>query len=149
MHLQVGAHNVVHVVMDNAANCVLAGERITAQFPWITCSGCVAHAMDLALEDMGKLAWVSPIIKAARDVVKFITNHHKSLALFQEQSSLELLKPGETRFATAIIILQRVLEVKDAMRAAMGHQEWAAWIATAAPATRALANDLQELVSLS
>jgi hypothetical protein len=134
--------------MDNASNCALAGELITAQFPWIFCSGCVAHVMDLALEDMDKLDWVSPRIKAARNVVKFITNHHKSLALFREQSKLELLKPGDTRFATAFIMLQRVLEVKDALRATMGHQDWAAWIATVAPATRALANDLQELVGL-
>jgi hypothetical protein len=49
-------------------------------------------------------------------VLKFITNHHKSLALFRELSDLDLLKPGETRFATNFIMLDRMLKVKAALQ---------------------------------
>ncbi|GAQ91180.1 hypothetical protein KFL_007390040 [Klebsormidium nitens] len=143
---KIGPDNVVHVVMDNAANCKVAGRFITARFPWITCSGCVAHGMDLALEDVGKEEWVSPTLKAARDLVKFITNHHKTIALFRQHSDLELLKPGDTRFATSFITLERLLEVKDSLRATVGHPDWTSWAAAQAPATRALAEDIQELV---
>jgi hypothetical protein len=65
---------------------------------------------------MGKLDWVSSVIVEARTTLKFITNHHKSLALFRSMSKLELLKPGETRFATNFIMLQRMHEVKASLQ---------------------------------
>jgi hypothetical protein len=54
---------------------------------------------------MGKLDWVSSVIAETRTALKFITNHHKSLAFFRNLSKLEFLKPGETRFATNFIML--------------------------------------------
>lgn len=56
--------------------------------------------MDLLLEDICKLDWAKSIKEDAMTVVHFITNHHKSLALFRTQSKehskdLQLKKPGE------------------------------------------------------
>ncbi len=146
--LQIGPDNVTSVVMDNASNCKLAGEIVTARFPWITCAGCVPHAMDLALEDIGKEGWVNPTLKAAHDLVKFIANHHKSLALFRQQSSLELLKPGDTRFASSFITLDRLVELRAALEATFAGQEWGPWVATLSRAKQDLAADLKELVKI-
>jgi len=112
----VGAEIVVQVCMDSAAVCEAAGRKLEARFPHITFTPCTSHCLDLLLEDMGKLDWVSSVIAEARTVLKFITNHHKSLALFRSLSKLELLKPGEIRFATNFIMLQRMHEVKASLQ---------------------------------
>jgi hypothetical protein len=102
--------------MDNAAVCKVAGRKLEGRFPHITFIPCTPHCLDLLLEDMGKLDWVSSVIAEARTTLKFITNHHKSLALFRSLSKLELLKLRETRFATNFIMLQRMHEVKASLQ---------------------------------
>jgi hypothetical protein len=85
------------------------------------------HCLDLLLEDMGKLDWVSSVIAEPRTVLKFITNHQKSLTLFRSLSKLELLKPGETRFATNFIMLQRMHEVKASLQQLVVSDAWGEW----------------------
>ncbi len=101
----VGAEIVVQVCMDSAAVCKAASRKLETRFPHITFTPCTSHYLDLLLKDMGKLDWVSSVIAEARTALKFITNHHKSLALFRSLSKLELLKAGETGFATNFIML--------------------------------------------
>jgi hypothetical protein len=101
----VGAEIVVQVCMDSATVCKVAGRKLEAHFPHITFTPYTPHYLDMLLEDMGKLDWVSFVIAKARTTLKFITNHHKSLALFRSMSKLKLFKPGETRFATNFIML--------------------------------------------
>jgi hypothetical protein len=111
----VGAEIVVQVCMDSAAVCKATGRKLEVRFPHITFTPCTPHCLDLLLEDMGKLDWVSSVIAEAKTALKFITNHHNSLALFRSLSKLELLKLGETRFATNFIMLQRMHEVKASL----------------------------------
>jgi hypothetical protein len=82
----------------------------------------------LLLEDVGKLAWVAPIISDGHRVVKFITNHQASLAHFRKKSKLELLKLGATRFASYFIMLQRLLEAKDALQETVIDREYKQWV---------------------
>ena len=67
----------------------------SCRYPHFTWTPCTAHCLDLLLEDIGKLDWVASIIKQARDLVKFVTNHQTSLAISRSYSKLELLKPGK------------------------------------------------------
>eukprot|EP00253_Pinus_taeda_P034061 PITA_34061 len=53
-----GVANVVQVIMDNAANYVVAGRLLCAKYPTIFWTSCIAHYIDLMLEDTGKLEWV-------------------------------------------------------------------------------------------
>lgn len=55
---------------------------------------CVAHSLDLMLEDIGKLSYFSGIITDQKRVVRFITNHHYSLGLFRQFAQKQLLKTG-------------------------------------------------------
>lgn len=57
---------------------------------------CTAHALDLALEDFGKLPFFKDLCRSVRDIVKFINNHQHSRSLFQAKSSLRLLTPGRS-----------------------------------------------------
>ena len=76
----VDADNIVQVVTDSVG----ARKLLQQRFKGIVFSPCTAHCLDLALEDIGKLRWTSNIITEGRAVVKFITNHHKSLAIFRQ-----------------------------------------------------------------
>lgn len=54
------------VCTDSASSCKRAGEIIMAKYRHITWAPCAAHCVDLLLEDIGKLPWVSPTIDDAR-----------------------------------------------------------------------------------
>lgn len=56
---------------------------------------CTAHALDLALEDWGKLPLFKELCRGVRDIVKFVNGHQHSRAAFQTKSDLRLLTPGE------------------------------------------------------
>nr|XP_025611971.1 uncharacterized protein LOC112705352 [Arachis hypogaea] len=53
--LFVGLENVVHIVMDNAANYLAAGRLSESEFRRLCWSPCVAHCVNLMLQDIGKL----------------------------------------------------------------------------------------------
>ena len=85
---------------------------------------CSAHCLDLALEDICKLPWATSIISKANTIIKFLKNHHAPLARYRAVAlelkvQKELLKPGETRFATSIIMLERLLAVRDVLETLM------------------------------
>lgn len=60
-------------------------------------------------------------------VLQFITNHQMSDALFKRMSALKLLKPGDTRFATSFVMLQRMKAVKLKLLALLVDEEYEAW----------------------
>lgn len=136
---EVGKDRVIQVVTDNAANCLAAGKLITEGFPWITHTPCTTHSIDLLLEDFAKAPWVAETVDNAHAVVKFVTRHSKLLDVYRNaprvdeggrrRVALELIKPVETRFGTDILMLQRLLEERQALEQAAVHPEWAAAVA--------------------
>jgi hypothetical protein len=124
---EVGVDNVIQVVTDSAAVCKIASRLVEQEFSWITWTPCTPHCLDLLLEDVGKLAWAAEVVAEAKAVVKFITNHHRSQALFRGKSALDLLKPGDTRFATNFIMLDNMLEVREALQELVFNREWREW----------------------
>jgi len=128
---EVGADSVIQVVTDNVAVCKATGRLVEQEFSWITWTPCTPHCLDLLLEDVGKLPWAAEVaaevVAEGKAVVKFITNHHQSQALFRGKSALDLLKPGDTRFATNFIMLDRMLEVKEALQKLVVGREWREW----------------------
>jgi hypothetical protein len=47
--------------------------------------------------------------------------------LFRGKSALDLLKPGDTRFATNFIMLDNMLEVREALQELVFNREWREW----------------------
>jgi hypothetical protein len=124
---EVGADSVIQVVTNSAAVCKVVGRLVEQEFSWITWTPCTPHCLDLLLEDVGKLPWAAEVVAEAKVVVKFITNHHRSQALFRGKFALDLLKPGDTRFATNFIMLDRMLEVREALQNLVVGREWREW----------------------
>ena len=125
---KVGQEKVVQVVMDSAASCVAAGKLLMEKYPNIVSSPCSAHCLDLLLEDIGKMHWVCAVINQGKEVVKFITNHQQALAIYRLHGNLELLKPGETQFATNFVMLQRLQQCKDELQETVVSKEYKQWI---------------------
>lgn len=62
-----------------------------------------------------------------KKVIKVLTNHHFTSALFKSYSKLFLLKPGDTRFYSAYIAVKRLLVCKSAVQKTIVSTEWAGW----------------------
>eukprot|EP01018_Ginkgo_biloba_P026413 Gb_24593 [translate_table: standard] len=122
--LEVGEENVVQIVTDSALNCVGAGKMIMARFKTIYWTPCVAHCMDLLLQDLGKLPWVNEAIRRGKLIVNFVVNHRLTLSIYRKNATRELLRPCDTRFATYYITLNRVVEEKASLRLIICSNEW-------------------------
>ena len=125
---QVGPDKVVQVITDNAPVCKAAGLIIESRYNHIFWTPCIVHNINPILEEIEhKTAWVKEITRQAREIIKFITNHHLSQAIYREYSKLELLKVAETRYASNFIMLRRLVEVKNALMSMVVGPTWAEW----------------------
>lgn len=64
------------------------------------------------------------LVTEGRAVKIFITNHSKALTIYKKYATLKLLSYGETRFATILIMLLRLVEVKLALSAMVMDKDW-------------------------
>lgn len=111
-----GEDRVVQVIMDNASNCQLAGRLLEERFEnRIVASPCMAHTLDLMMEDWGKLSWVKDVVDFAKKIVNWVDSAEAVRAAFNVHSKKRLVKWCETRFATSFFMLQRLLEVREAL----------------------------------
>jgi len=92
---------------------------------------CTCHIMNLFLQDVGGHPWVKRVIKEAREIVRFINHHGRSLFLFREACSafniliaaLEeadrphtagaLLNPANTRFGTMAAVARSIINARQ------------------------------------
>lgn len=150
----IGAENVVQVVTDSAATCKAAGKLIEERYPHITWSPCVAHVCDLALEDIFSLDDFKDVYTQTKSYVAFITNHHATLAAWRDHavpgddamSNLQLIKPGETRFGSPFLMLERVLKVKARLQQFVVSNAWSTVVGNIRSADQAGAEEHKDTV---
>ena len=70
----VGPLNIVHIVIDNAANYVAVGRLISHKHKHINWSPCVAHCLNLVFKDIGKMDLVAELVRHALKVTIFVYN---------------------------------------------------------------------------
>ncbi|XP_076325046.1 E3 SUMO-protein ligase ZBED1-like [Tachypleus tridentatus] len=118
-------NNIVHLTTDNAANMLVAAEKLG-----ISHSGCFAHSLQLALQDGLKLAPIAKALGAGRRLVTFF-NHSvlATSALKQKQVQMateaqkEQVKKGPiiaknliqdcpTRWNSELEMVQRLVELR-------------------------------------
>ena len=116
---------MVQVCTDNASNMLAAGALLVRRFPHIYFQGCSAYALDLLLEDWGKQDWIKNMVKKAKSIVKYIRTHHMPLVIFRGHSPNLILKnPVQTRFATMFLMIERLVEVREAMELRVHNPQW-------------------------
>ena len=112
----VGPRFVTQICIDNATNMLGAMDDIVTTYPHISKHDCYAHTLDLMLEDWAKIDQFKDLIQKAKHVCIYMRNHHVTMALFQEHSPWKsLVVPVETQFAYQILMISRMLEVKNAL----------------------------------
>jgi hypothetical protein len=71
---------------------------------------CVAHYIDLMLEDIGKQDWIKNTVEHAKSITKYIYNHSWVLNLTRKIiGGKDLVRLAITRFATHVHTLQSAL----------------------------------------
>ncbi|GJT13700.1 putative hAT dimerization domain, ribonuclease H-like superfamily protein [Tanacetum coccineum] len=66
-------------------------------------------------------------LKRGKMVVKFFLNHTQALAIFRDNSKLELLKVAQTRFASHYILLKRLKDCREALATTVVLNSWREW----------------------
>jgi hypothetical protein len=112
---EIGAQRICHVVTDNPSVNKSLRRLIEADYAHIIGSCCVTHQFDLLAEDVGKLTWTKGVLTNCNKIVTNVKNHDMILKTFRSYSNLDLLKPGETRFATQFIMLDRLKSSKESL----------------------------------
>ncbi|GBG78477.1 hypothetical protein CBR_g26507 [Chara braunii] len=123
---EIGVHRVNAICTDNAGVNKRAARILSrsadpniAKIPRVPCA---AHTLSLLLKDISKLSWVSKIVKRAKMMVKFIKNHHRTVALFSACSFEEkktLVMPTEVRFASTFEMLNKLQDRRGVLEEMM------------------------------
>ena len=102
-----------------------ASRHIFQSISHLYVQGCAAHCLDLLLEDWGKEEWMKKLVKKARIISVFFKSHHASQAIFRRLSpNLSIHLPIETRFATNFIMIDRLLQMRNALERTIIDDEW-------------------------
>ncbi|XP_066317483.1 uncharacterized protein [Miscanthus floridulus] len=121
----VGAENVVQVVTDNASNNMGAKALLHLKRPNIFWTSCATHTINLMLQGIGNLAKFKKTIDLAKSFTIFVYGHHRTLACLRSFTlKREIIRPGVTRFATAYLTLQSMMEKKDCLRKMVVDSKW-------------------------
>ena len=122
---EVGHQHVVQIITDNASIMKAARSIVEVEYPHIFWSSCVVHTRNLALRNIcapknslqnevayNECNWIAQVSNEATFIRIFITNHSMRLAIFNSYSPLKLLAVAKTQFASIIIMLKRLFQVK-------------------------------------
>ncbi|CAA7055209.1 unnamed protein product [Microthlaspi erraticum] len=127
----IGPANVIHLVTDNAPNYKASGRLLVERYPTLHWSPCAAHCINLILEDIGKLPDVEELANRASRVTIFAYNHKWSLNYLRKRVGWrEIIRPGETRFATTFIALQSLYQRRDDLQAMVIDQDFKQFLKT-------------------
>ncbi|PWA83413.1 hypothetical protein CTI12_AA168440 [Artemisia annua] len=129
-----GADNIVQIITDSSRNFKATGFCIEAKYPHIFWTPCVVHSLNLALKAIceppinssqyDECKWISSLMSECDAVVTFILNHGKALTIFKNYSKHMLTKVAETRFASHVIMAERLFKVKNALEKMVLDVQW-------------------------
>ncbi|TXG65963.1 hypothetical protein EZV62_007238 [Acer yangbiense] len=122
---EVGPENVVQVVTDNVSNNMAAAKMLKEKMPSIFWTSCATHTINLMLEGIGKLPRFKKTLDSAKSLTIFIYAHHTTLALMRTfTKKRDIVMPRVTRFASAFLTLQSILQKKDRLRVMFSSFDW-------------------------
>jgi hypothetical protein len=114
------------VVMDGA--CKGAIELLEEQFPWMSGVVCSTHALDLLMEDIGKMEWAENVVRHAREFIQYMNSHHFTKAEFNQHSNVTLKAPNQTRFGTNYLMSSRLVRCRPAVQTTVCSERYTDWI---------------------
>ncbi|RVW66251.1 hypothetical protein CK203_066386 [Vitis vinifera] len=122
---KVGEENVVQVVTDNEASFKAVGMLLMEKRKHLFWSPCVAHCIDLMLEDIGSMKQIKETLDQAKMIIGFIYNSLKVVNFMKVfTKDRDLLRPGITRFATEFISLESLIRYEADLKRMCTTNEW-------------------------
>lgn len=125
---EIGPRKIFGVVTDNAKNMKKAWTIITEKYPHITSYGCVAHGLNLLINDNIKLNSLKEVIIDGKDIVNNIKRGHITNAIFQNKrnennsTSMALSLPVVTRWGSVVAFFKSLLVNKQIVRSMNGDE---------------------------
>ncbi|KAK5819835.1 hypothetical protein PVK06_024864 [Gossypium arboreum] len=114
---EIGENYIVQIVNDNEAAMKATGKKLMLKRKHLYWTSCVAHYLDLCLEDIGKKPSVAKVLDEAKKVTCFIYNHIWTVDLMKKNTQgKQILRPALTRFATHFIQLEEITRQKQGLR---------------------------------
>lgn len=103
-----GKEQVILVVTDNGSNCVAATKMLMEKRRHLYWTLCVAHCIDLMLEDIGNIPLFKNTIRRGVNLVGYTYIYTFTLSLLRSfTKKKELVKPAIICFATSFLLLER------------------------------------------
>ncbi|KAK5835279.1 hypothetical protein PVK06_010966 [Gossypium arboreum] len=122
---EIGENYIVQIVTDNEAAMKAAGKILMLKREHLYWTSCVAHCLDLCLEDIGKRPSVAKVLDEAKKVTCFIYNHTWTVDLMKKYTQgKQILRPALTRFATHFIQLEEITRQKQGLREMFSSKEY-------------------------
>ncbi|KAA8544634.1 hypothetical protein F0562_022646 [Nyssa sinensis] len=131
---EIGERYVVQMITDNHAAYKKAGELLMEKRRHLYWTPCATHSLDLILHDFAQIEVVHNILDEAKKVTNFIYNHNRILDIMRNYCTGELIRPGQTRFATNYIALQSILDQKSGLQRMFTSEDWSKSAASRDPA---------------
>jgi len=121
----IGPDDVVQVVTDNASNNMGAKKLLLEKRPNIFWTSCATHTINLMLQGIGNMPRFKKVIDQAKALTIFVYGHTRTLECLRHfTEGREIIRPGVTRFASAFLTLNNILEKKDQLRKMVVHNRW-------------------------
>jgi len=119
---EIGPRKVFGVVTDTAKNMKKAWTLKTEKYPHITSYGCVAHGLNLLINDIIKINSLKELINYGKDIVNNMKRGHITSAVFQDRrnanssTSMALTLTVFTRWGSVVVFFKSLLVNKQIIR---------------------------------
>ncbi|XP_066365495.1 uncharacterized protein [Miscanthus floridulus] len=121
---KIGREYVVQIVTDNGSNFKAAGRILMERIPHLFWTPCVAHCLNLLLQDIGEIKEFNTVINSSKNVSRFLYKHGRILDLMRQKIGGDLVRPAVTRFATSYLTLASMYKNKQGLRNLVVSEEW-------------------------
>lgn len=143
----VGEKNVVQIVKDNGANFKKAGKLLEKKIGSIFWVPCVAHSVDLIIEDICKeVPLIDEVVNAGKFTTRFIYRYPTLATMMRQFTGCEILRPGITRFATHFIALDSLLKLRVQLRQFITSTQWEVFKTEQTISTREQASKVENIL---
>lgn len=122
---------VCQVVTDTCATMKAAWREVERKRPWVSCTCCAPHVLNLLLKDIGALPAVASVIADMQRILRQFWGHTrwprtklKELTKASHEKELGLYRAKETRFAGKIRELGRALRLKADLQTVVVSKEY-------------------------
>ena len=129
---RVGRYKIVQVCTDTCSVMKAAWKLIEAKYPWITCTCCGPHVLNLLIKDIAKIPEVAAVHGKVKKVLnrfwgrtRFFRTKLREVVLQHHKKKLGLYRAGPTRFAGCVREMGRMLRLKADLKFIIDSSEYA------------------------